>query len=245
MICLEKQNSIGILKLNNPPHNQILQPQFIKEKELHDFIKNNHLKALLITGTGRHFSNGADLEELKNIICSGQLAKEIDKGKAILNYIENLEIPVLAAVNGICFGGGLEIALAAHLIIASESALFALPEINHNLIPGLGGTQRMIRRIGKAKTLEVIFTGDTINAEKALDFKLVDYIIPKKDLLPYSYDLLNRLIDSRSIKVINYVMRSLKNYYTLPFEEALAAETALFCDLALDKLNREDPKQDE
>ena len=147
-VSLEVDQHIGIIRIDNPPGNYLVRPEFISLETLRHWIEKSQIKGMIISGTGKHFSGGADLETLFSQSGDASiLESEITKGIELLHFIEDIEIPVLAAINGICFGGGLEIALACHMRICSRNALFAFPEINHGITPGLGGIKRITELI--------------------------------------------------------------------------------------------------
>ena len=166
------------------------------------------------------------------------MESEINKGKALLRYVENLNIPVIAAIQGICFGGGLEIALSCHIRICSNNALFAFPESNQGIMPGLGGINSLREQISFPDALKFVLSGDMINAEEAKIMKLVDYIVPADDLITYSMTLLKKMTEERRLKVINYVMKALHNARSMSLEEAIKEETRMFCELAKEEMNR-------
>ena len=226
-------DTTGIIILDNPPQNYLLEPEFIPVSELKDWIDKNQLKALVISGSGRHFSAGASLDSVFAMAETGENMKSrMEKGKVLLSFLEDLNIPVATAINGVCFGGGLEIALACHIRICSGNSLFAFPETSQNLMPGLGGTQRLAEHLSLMDSVKIILGGDMINAEEALILKIVDTVISDKDVLSFTLDFLRRITEGRPLKVINYVMQSLKNARTLSPEEAMNEETRMFCDLA-------------
>lgn len=161
-----------------------------------------------------------------------QIEDQIEKGKKLLDYIRDLDIPVTAAISGVCFGGGLEIALACHIRICSSNALFAFPESNHGLMPGLGGIDRLDERVNLKDLLKIILGGDMINAEEALLLKIVDTVVQDEDPLNYTLNFLRKITEGRQITVINYVMQALKNSRRLPVDESIREETRMFCDLA-------------
>ena len=232
-------DEIGILIVKNPPQNYLTEPEFIPVTELKEWIEGNYLKALIISGSGRHFSAGANLDSIYTLAAGGeQMEVTMDKGKELLAFLQDLDIPVVAAISGVCFGGGLEIALACHIRICSENALFAFPETNHGLMPGLGGTLRLRERISLQESLKMILGGDIINAEEALLLNVVDTIVKNEEPLPYTLHFLRRITEGRPLKIINYVMRSLKNAKRLPPEETLREETRMFSDLARIESNR-------
>lgn len=236
-ITWEKMGSIGILSINNPPENYLEDPEFIKIELLEKISGDVTIKGIIIKGTGRHFSAGADMNKLRQLSQNETLLIEkISDGKKLVDFIDNLNIPVIAAVTGVCFGGGLEIALACHFRFCSENALFAFPESNHDIMPGLGGTVRLARLVGLGKSTEIILTGEPVNAQKALEMGLADYVLSTKELCPFAIDFLNKMTAGRDIDVIHSVMKSINNSQTLPFEKALEEETKLFCSLAVKNL---------
>ena len=144
-------------------------------------VKEENVRVLVFKGSGRAFIAGADITEFK-----GKSAAEIKKFalalQRVLNEIEILPIPVIAAINGFCLGGGNELAMACDFRIASSKALFGQPEIKLGIIPGAGGTQRLPRLVGKTIAKEMIFIGDNINAEKAVSIGLVNKVVEPEEL---------------------------------------------------------------
>jgi enoyl-CoA hydratase/carnithine racemase len=233
MIDKRITDDIGILILESPPQNYLTDPEFIPLEELKEWIEDNNLKALVITGSGRHFSGGADLDSIYAMAENDrQMESRMEKGKELLTCLQDLDIPVAAAICGVCFGGGLEIALACHLRICSENALFAFPETNYGLMPGLGGTTRLSKQIPLKDSLQMILSGDMINAEEAQLLKLVDIVVYNEEPLTYTLNFLKKITEGRQRKVINYVMKALANSKKLSVEESMLEETRMFCDLA-------------
>jgi enoyl-CoA hydratase/carnithine racemase len=233
MIDKKTEDEIGIIMLENPPQNYLQEPEFIPVSELKGWIEENGLKGLIISGSGRHFSGGAKIESLFAMADgNGLMEEQMQKGKELLDFLEDLDIPVVAAIRGICFGGGLEIALACHIRICSENALFAFPETNLGLMPGLGGTYRLGEKLPLEGSLKLILGGDMINAEEAMVMKLVDRIVRDDDPLSWSFHYLKRITEGRPLRIINYIMRSLKNVKKMSPAEAMKEETRMFCDLA-------------
>jgi enoyl-CoA hydratase len=237
------KEEIGIIILNNPPENYLPVPDFLDMDELKDFIAKNNCKGLIFEGNGRHFSAGADLKRLYNLAKNNEIYSKLEKGKKILSYIKALDIPSIASVKGVCFGAGLEIALSCSIIVASEKSLFAFPETNHNLMPGLGGTLNLSRKTGYANALKMILSGDIIDAGKAFETGFADYISDTKDVHEYSFNLMKKMTSNKPLKVINNVMRSVNNLDTMSYNDALVEETKLFCELALtEALKQENEK---
>lgn len=230
----EKDRNLGIIRLNNPPENYIKTPDFLDINEIDSFVQENALKGLIITGTGRHFSAGADRDELKILSKDKELLfNKITKGKEILDFFENIEIPVISAIKGVCFGGGLEIALAAHIRVVSDKSIFSFPESGLNMIPGLSGIIRLSKIVKTGKSLEILLSGNTFSAEDAYEYGIADYITTKDEVMPFSIDLLHKMTEDRSLTVINAVVRSLNNAKKMNLRDAIEAETKVFCELAL------------
>ena len=233
-LIFDKIDDIGIITINLPPQNFIPFPDFIDIDELHTLIERNHFKGLIIQGAGRHFSAGADLKNLYVLARDEeQLISRMNKGKALLDYISNLNIPVIAAIKGSCFGGGLEIALACHIRVCTENSLFAFPEVNINLMPGLAATVRLPNITGFSNATTMILSGDITDAETALKIKLVDHISTDKDISAFALKLIKKMTDHHLPQVIHSIMTSLHNSRNLPYKEALDEETRLFCKLAI------------
>lgn len=236
IITWEREGEIGIFTISNGKENYIDTPDFVDFNQLKKWFLEEGLKGIIVRGLGRNFSAGADLRNLKELAKSQiQLSDKINAGKNILNFIEDLDIPVIAAINGVCFGGGLEIALACHIRIASEKAFFAFPETNHGLIPGLGGGFRLTQLIGK-KAYEIILNADMINADKAKKLGLIDHIAETKDSFEPAKEKLVGLTSDRPVEIIRYAMQAIQNAQKMSRDQALKIETELFCQLAL-KIN--------
>lgn len=231
--------NIGILGLDNPPGNYLESPEFIPVNLLKQLIENEDIKALIVTGTGKYFSGGASKEHLISMAqMEGKMIEIMENGKNLLEYIEHLHIPVVAAIKGICFGGGLEIALACDIRICTSNALFAFPESNQNIIPGLGGIYRLRERSSFLETLKMVLGGDMIDAGEALQMKLVDNIVGNDELMSCSLSLLEKMTAGRPLKVIHFVMQALRNSSELSFAEAMKEETRMFCELAREEAGK-------
>lgn len=237
-IILKREKDVGWLQINNPPENYLEQPDFIEIKELNNFIETG-IKALLIEGSGRHFSAGADLEKLNEQIKDRKAFQDqLMKGNNLLNYIDELEIPVIAAISGVCFGAGLEIALACDIRICDENALFAFPEVNHDLFPGLGGVKRLVELTGMSAALELVLLGDMINAENAMELHIADAVVKKNEAKLFAVDLARKMTENRSLKVIHSVMRSVNNSKIMSADELIKHDTEMFAELAIESMNK-------
>ncbi len=181
----QDEGALALISLNRPPVNALSSEMIAEIDAAIDRVQSDPKKKALIINSLLEgvFIAGADIREIEKI-ASGEQAKElVRKGKAFLDKIEGLEIPVIAAIHGFCLGGGLELALACHFRIAAENAVFGQPEINLGIIPGFGGTQRLARTIGLGRALEMILTGNNVLARAAEQWGLVNKVVPEEDLL--------------------------------------------------------------
>src|SRR5207247_7177577 len=181
----EKDGAVGSLTINRPKSLNALNPATLNEIAacLQDVRRDQSIHCLLITGAGdRAFIAGADIAAMVAMTAlEGKAFAAL--GLSVLRTLEELPIPVIAAVNGFALGGGTELALACDLIIAADKAKFGQPEINLGVIPGFGGTQRLARRIGLLRRPVLICSGGMIDAQTALGYGLVDKVLACADLM--------------------------------------------------------------
>lgn len=180
-VLYEKVGDIAIIKLNRPEKLNAINMEMVEDfvKAL-DQAEKDKVKAVIITGVGRAFSAGADVGEMLNM----PIEEVARKGHAPMwERLRTFRKPVIAALNGITAGGGLELAMACDIIIAAESATLGQPEINLGIIPGAGGTQRLTRTVGKYKAMEMVLTGKMISAWEAYRRGLVVKVVPDEALL--------------------------------------------------------------
>lgn len=162
---------------------------------IYDAFNNDRVGGIIITGAGsKAFVAGADISEFSSFDSTQgeQLAR--NGHRLVFNQIENGKKPVIAAINGFALGGGLELALACHIRIASENAKMGLPEVSLGLIPGYGGTQRLTQLVGKGKAFEMILTADMITAHDALQWGLVNYVVSQDELISKAEEILNKIL---------------------------------------------------
>lgn len=195
-LLVEVKNNILYVTINRPQKLNALNKEVLTE--LADVVASaqvdKRVSAVLLTGAGdKAFVAGADISEFQdyNLEEGKQLAK--DGHNHVFNAIENSGKPVIAAINGFALGGGLELAMACHIRIASDNAKLGLPEVTLGLIPGYGGTQRLAQLVGKGLAFEMIFTADMISAEKAHQIGLVNHIVPQADLLAKAEEILEKI----------------------------------------------------
>ncbi|HWJ29431.1 MAG TPA: enoyl-CoA hydratase-related protein, partial [Flavisolibacter sp.] len=184
-----------------------------------DEIENNpEIKAAILTGSGvKSFVAGADISEFQGLSSAEGLSLA-RTGQQIFFKFENCRKPVVAAVNGFALGGGCELAMACHFRVASENAKFGQPEVNLGLIPGYGGTQRLVQLIGKGRAMEMLMTGNMIDAQTALQYGLVNHVVPSEELLAKTRSILEVIIGkapiaiSHCITAANAVYSSMDGY---------------------------------
>ena len=196
-ILIENKGRIQYIIINRESKLNALNKATLAELHiaLSEAFANAGVGGLIITGAGQKaFVAGADISEFASFdaVAGKQLAEE---GQTkVFDMVENGPKPVIAAVNGFALGGGLELAMACHIRIASDNAKMGLPEVTLGLIPGYGGTQRLTRLVGKGKAFEMIMTADMVSAMDALQIGLVNHVVSQEDLLPKAEDILNKIL---------------------------------------------------
>ena len=204
---------IATVTISRPAVLNALNTLFFKEMDhfLHDLQARDDVRVLVITGEGKAFVAGADIAEMSGM--TPEEAFEFSRfGQNVFASLEKLRIPVIAAVNGYALGGGCELAMACHIRIASSSAKFSQPEVGLGLIPGFGGTQRLPRLVGKGRALELLLTGEMIDAIEACRIGLVNKVVSPEDLMPTAKNLAKRII-SNAPKVQKIILRLVKNSF--------------------------------
>src|SRR3989442_5140832 len=160
--------------LNNPPSNLLSTPVLRElDQTFGQLEADDAVRVIILTASGKFFSPGADIKELADLNTMHQGSELSGRGQALLNRIERFDKPVIAALNGACLGGGLELAMACHMRVVAAGTLLGLPEIKLGLIPGFGGTPRLPRIIRSSKAAEVILTGGSLNSAEAVNWGLV------------------------------------------------------------------------
>ncbi len=194
-ILFEKDGAVGVLKINRPKSLNALNPATLRDIAacLEEVHQDQSIRCLVVTGEGdRAFIAGADISAMVSMSAlEGKLFSAL--GLSVLRKLEELPIPVIAAVNGFALGGGTELALACDLIIAADKAKFGQPEINLGVIPGFGGTQRLARRLGLPRARELIYSGDMIDAETGFRYGLVNKVVPAAELMSEVKAMANKL----------------------------------------------------
>jgi len=175
-------------------------------------VYSHNIKGMIITGSGaKAFAAGADISEFVSL-SQNEGRSLSEKGQFLFDRIEKLPFPVIAAVNGFALGGGCELAMACHLRIAGQHAKFGQPEVNLGLIPGYGGTQRLIRYIGRGKAMELLLTGDFISAEEALKLGLVNHVVESGKELEYAEQMIAKISKKAPIAV-EKIIKCVNSYF--------------------------------
>lgn len=228
-LLIDVQNSIATVIINRPDKLNALNAEAKAElrSAFSEFKVDNEVHVVILTGAGdKAFVAGTDIGELT------QLTRETGEkfsagGQALLNEIESLDKPVIAAVNGYALGGGCELAMATHIRIASDHAKFGQPELNLGIIPGYGGTQRLVRLVGPGKATEMILTGVQVDANEALRIGLADKVVPHAELMTQANHTA-RVITSMSQVSVRAALKAIRAAMLSSLAEGLVTEAALF-----------------
>ncbi len=225
----EIKNRIAYVTINRPDKLNALNTETFGE--LFEVMKKVNEDAgvigVVLTGSGdKAFVAGADISELA--VQTPVTAKEFAlRSEQVLCFIERMNKPVIAAVNGFALGGGCELSMACHMRIASEGARFGQPEVNLGLIAGNGGTQRLPRLVGKGRALEILLTGDMISAEEAHRIGLANRVVKKEELIPTCEKILNT-IGAKAPVAIQLSIEAVQSGLEMTLEEGLNLEANLF-----------------
>lgn len=203
-LLIEKDGAIEIISINRPEKLNALNKQTIHELSdaIHNAIASMETTAIIITGKGeKAFVAGADIAEFAGYSKKEGQALSQQGHSSLFDVIENSGKIIIAAINGFALGGGLELAMACHLRIASENAKFGLPEVSLGVIPGYGGTQRLPQLVGKGKALEMIATAEMIDVKEAYRINLVNHVVPQADLLAKAKEIAHKISSNSSVAV--------------------------------------------
>ncbi len=225
----EKRDHIAFLAIARPKVLNALNAATMQElaRAFQSVQADDDVRAAILTGEGeKAFVAGADIGELATLdaIAAAGLAA---RGQAVFSLIEECGKPVIAAVNGFALGAGCELALACSIRLAADTARFGQPETKLGLIPGYGGTQRLPRLVGKGRALEILLTGEMIDAAEALRIGLVNAVVPAAQLLARAEALANKIIANGPL-AIRHCLQAVHRGMEMPLAEAMAHEAALF-----------------
>jgi enoyl-CoA hydratase/carnithine racemase len=227
-LFLTVSHHVARITLHHPPANA-LNLSVIKEMErvLNEIEEDEFVRVVIVTGSGRFFCAGADITELAHLNTTHSGAAFAVRGQSLFNRIERSEKPVLAAINGTCVGGGLELALACHIRLAANEAVMGLPEVKLGLIPGFGGTQRLPRVVGAARAAEMILTGESLPAEEAQRIGLVSRVVPRHELMTH-VEAVATVISIHGKPAIEAALHAIRGGLDIPLSEGLDREAELF-----------------
>ena len=236
-VLLEKKQHIAVLTLNNPSTLNAINTEFMGDidKAINEVDGDDSIYVLIITGTGKAFIAGADITEMLSLTAVEAL-KWGKVGSDLNTKIENLRIPVIAALNGFTLGGGCELAMACDIRIASEKAKLGQPECGLGITPGAGGTQRLARLVGVGKAKELLYTGKLISAQQAYEIGLVNKVVLPDDLLKEAMEMANQIAVNAQIAV-QQIKRAVNIGLDSDIETGLAYELQAFslCNSTEDK----------
>lgn len=227
-LLIERRGRVAVITINRPEKRNALN---IKTREegaaaLDELRDDAEVGGVVFTGAGdKAFVAGADIAEFANRTALTQ--RDVMMARSLFTAVDSFPKPVIAMVNGYCLGGGCELALACDLRIASETASFGQPEINLGIIPGGGGTQRLTRLIGEGKAMELILTGDIIDAKTAYTLGLVNMVVPAADLEAKTMEIANR-ISEKSPVALQMAKEAVKLASRSNLDEGLRREVDLF-----------------
>lgn len=227
-IRLEQQDGIAYLTICRPEVLNALNAEVLGEIEdvVIQLETAKEVKALIVTGEGRAFVAGADIGAQSVLDLEGGRSWG-KKGSAIFRRLELLPLPTIAAVNGFALGGGCELAMACDMILASEKAKFGQPEVGLGITPGFSGTQRLARKVGKAKAMELILTGEMIRTDEALRIGLVNQVVAPEELLPAAKKLAEKILKNGPLAV-KYAKAAIARGLEVDLDSAIALENELF-----------------
>jgi enoyl-CoA hydratase/carnithine racemase len=227
------KDRVAVLTVDHPPVNTLDAPTFAElSAALDQALTDDRVKVIIITGTGRSFIAGADINEFRSLDGTPTLMEKIRAGHTVMNKIERSPKPVIAAINGrYCLGGGNELILACHIRIAEERAKFGQTEIKLGLIPGWGGTQRLVRLVGVGKAVELILTGDHIRADEAYRIGLVNKVVPEGEALSEALRMAKRIALLGSVAIAK-ALDAIYAGLDMELDAGLAYEVARFAEIA-------------
>lgn len=222
------QDSVATITISRPPANA-LSSGLLRELSavLDEMEPNREIRAIVIHGDGRFFSAGADIKEFTTVTSSEGFANLGKYGQDLFDRMEKFPKPIIAAIHGAALGGGLELAMACHIRLVSESAKLGLPELQLGLIPGFAGTQRLPKYVGVARAAEMLFTSEPITGVEAVQYGLANHAYQEGEVLEQAYKLASK-IAKKSPGSIKAAIQLLNYAKTEEFYEGTKKEAELF-----------------
>lgn len=230
-LSYDAANQIATLTIQSPPANALSSVLLNDLAEMLDKIEQDGtIKAIVLKGEGKFFSAGADIKEFTSLQHTADYQSLSEKGQQLFERIEQFHVPVIAAIHGAALGGGLELAMACHIRIASENAKLGLPELTLGIIPGFAGSQRLPRYVGSSKAYEMILTGEPISGKEAKYFGLVSQAVPGGDVFTEASKLAGK-IAAKSKPAINRIMHLVPYAHVGQFAAGTKAEAQSFGEI--------------
>jgi enoyl-CoA hydratase/carnithine racemase len=221
---------IALITMDSPPANAFTDPLHRDFLQILEDLRGKQVRAAIITGTGRFFQAGGDMHRFLQINSIQDARSFVKMAQDFMNEIAALSFPTIAAINGFALGGGLEIALACDIRIASRTAILGLPEVRFGILAGAGGTQRLSRLVGSGRAKMLMFTGRQISAEESYQIGLVDQVVDANELLPESFKLAEE-IAANSPVAIRHVKKCVDEGIDLSLTDGLALERNYWANL--------------
>ena len=233
LVQVKIEDNLALLTLNNPPVNALSQA-LLKQLDgtLDDLARSDKVRAVVVTGSGTNaFCAGADVNELATLNPE-QAAGVVMIGHGVFQKISDFPKPIIAAINNLCLGGGLELSLACDMRFASDRARFGAPEVTLGLVPAWGGTQRLPRLVGVAKAKELIFTGQMINAQEGMRIGLLNKVVPDGDEVRAAMDIAKRIAVKSSPLAVKEAKRAINKGMDGSLEDGLGLEAEAVARIA-------------
>ncbi|HLG41726.1 MAG TPA: enoyl-CoA hydratase-related protein [Planctomycetota bacterium] len=227
-VKISVEDGIGTISISHPPVNALSGRVFaeIREAAL-KFQADPAVRVIVLTGEGANFAAGADIKEIQSIQGAAEGEAMCRKGQEVTEALWNSPVPVIAAINGYCLGGGNELAMACHMRVATDKARFAQPEVRIGIVPGLGGSQRLPRYIGVAKAFELLLTGEMLSAQEAKALGLVNLVVPEAELRRQTVGLAKK-IAAQSKTAVRAILDAVRRGAEMELSEGLKLEARIF-----------------
>ncbi len=225
------ENRVALIRIDRPPLNVLPFAYYHKLCNMViDLIEKKEARAVIITGTAKAFISGLDIKDIRAIETAQENTDFTMKVKGLFRRVEMLPRPVIAVIDGNCFGGGLELALSCHIRLASVEARLAVPEINVGTIPSFGATQRLPRVIGRAKALEMILTGHYVSGQEALSIGLVNGVYPSGALIEEAKKLAAQIAE-KNYQAMEAAVRAVTEGLEMEFDKGILHESLVSSEL--------------
>ena len=225
-VLIETHGRVGLIRINRPDQLNALNSEVIRGvvEAAEAFDADPDIRCIVLTGNERAFAAGADIRELADATAIQQLTGD---RLSLWRRFQAVSIPIIAAVSGWCLGGGNELAMMCDMIIASETAKFGQPEVNLGIMPGAGGTQRLARAVGKAVAMEMALNGRFLSAQEALDYHLVNRVVPVENYLDEAMKLAAAIAERAPLSV-RLIKEAINQAFETPLSEGLMDERRMF-----------------